>query len=160
MLSDEARKILEEKCVKNPDVQLYVADGLSVAAIEANLGDIFPILQQGLAQAGLKMGTPFYVKYGRVGLMNDINKIVNAQVLAVLIGERPGLGRAESMSVYMGFRPQPDSTDADRDVVCNIYAQGTNPLEAGAFVVEYIKRMIKHQASGVKLKMIETGQGK
>jgi len=26
---------------------------------------------------------------------------------------------------------------------------GTNPLEAGAYVVEYIKRMLKHQAKGI-----------
>jgi ethanolamine ammonia-lyase small subunit len=157
-LSDDGRRLLQERCVKNPDVQLYVSDGLSAAAIEHNLRDIFPVLQQGLAQAGLKMGTAFYVKYGRVGLMNDVNSVVDAKVVVTLIGERPGLGRAQAMSAYMGFRPRPDSTDADRDVVCNIFSGGTNPLEAGAYVVEYIKRMLKHQASGIKLKLIEQGQ--
>lgn len=159
-LSDEARKTLQERCVKNPDVQVYVADGLSTAAIEHNLRDIFPVIQQGLVQAGLKIGTPFYVKYGRVGLMNDVNSVVNAQVVVTLIGERPGLGRAEAMSAYMGYRPQSDSTDADRDVVCNIFNGGTNPLEAGAYVVEYVKRMLKHQASGIKLKLIEQAGNK
>jgi len=153
VLSDEARRTLAERCVKHPDVQVYLADGLSVAAIEANLADILPVLQQGFAQAKLTMGTPFYVKYGRVGLMNDVNKIVDAQVVISLIGERPGLGRAESMSAYMGYRPKPDSTDADRDVVCNIYAGGTNPVEAGAYVVELATKMIRHQASGVRLKL-------
>ncbi len=152
-LSDAARSTLQQKCVKQPDVQLYVADGLSAAAIEHNLRDIFPVIQQGLQQAGLKLGTPFYVKYGRVGLMNDVNSVVDAKVVVTLIGERPGLGRAESMSAYMGYRPQPDSTDADRDVVCNIFNGGTNPLEGGAYVVEFIKKTIQHQASGVKLKL-------
>lgn len=159
-LSDEARKTLQERCIKQPDVQVYVSDGLSAAAIEHNLRDMFPVIQQGLAQAGLKMGTPFYVKYGRVGLLNDVNSIVDAKVVVTLIGERPGLGRAEAMSAYMGYRPQSNSSDADRDVVCNIFNGGTNPLEAGAYVVEYIKRMLKHQASGIKLKLIEQGDGK
>lgn len=159
-LSDAARKTLQERCIKQPDVQVYIADGLSAAAIEHNLRDIFPVIQQGLAQAGLKIGTPFFVKYGRVGLMNDVNAVVDAKLVVTLIGERPGLGRAEAASVYMGFRPQPDSTDADRDVVCNIFNGGTNPLEAGAYVVEYIKRTLKHQASGIKLKLIEQGQNK
>ncbi|MGE5138772.1 MAG: ethanolamine ammonia-lyase subunit EutC, partial [Rudaea sp.] len=158
-LSDQARATLQAECAKQPDVQLYVADGLSAAAIEHNLRDIFPVIQQGLQQAGLKMGTPFYVKYGRVGLMNDINSVVDAKVVVSLIGERPGLGRAESMSAYMGFRPRPDSTDADRDVVCNIFNGGTNPLEAGAYVVEFIKKMIQNQASGVKLKLKTTEGG-
>ncbi len=152
-LSDEARSTLQQKCAKQPDVQLYVADGLSAAAIEHNLRDIFPVIQQGLQQASLQLGTPFYVKYGRVGLMNDVNSVVDAKVIVTLIGERPGLGRAESMSAYMGYRPRPDSTDADRDVVCNIFNGGTNPLEGGAYVVEFIKKMIQNQASGIKLKL-------
>jgi len=86
-------------------VQLYIADGLSTAAIEHNLRDIFPVIQPGLQQAGLKMGTPFYVKYGRVGLMNDVNSVVDAKVVVTLIGERPGLGRAEAMSAYLGYKP-------------------------------------------------------
>lgn len=159
-LSDEARKTLQERCSKQPDVQVYMADGLSAAAIEHNLSDIFPVIQQGLQQAGLKMGTPFYVKYGRVGLMNDVNSVVDAKVVVTLIGERPGLGRAEAMSAYLGYRPKPDSTDADRDVVCNIFNGGTNPLEAGAYVVEYIKRTLNHQASGIKLKLIEQEKNK
>jgi ethanolamine ammonia-lyase small subunit len=40
-------------------------------------------------------------------------------------------------------------------VVCNIFNGGTNPLEAGAFVVQMAQRMRKSQASGVKLKMIK-----
>lgn len=159
-LSEEARSTLQEKCMKQPDVQLYVADGLSTAAVEHNLRDIFPVIKQGLEQAGLKLGTPFYVKFGRVGLMNDVNSIVDAEVVVTLIGERPGLGRAESMSAYMGYRPRADSTDVDRDVVCNIYNGGTNPLEAGAYVVEFIKRMIQGQASGVKLRLKGTEQEK
>lgn len=152
-LSDEARRTLDEKCLKQPEVQLYAADGLSAAAIEHNLRDILPVIRQGLQQAGLKMGTPFYVRFGRVGLMNDVNSIVDAKVVLTLIGERPGLGRAESMSAYLGYRPKPDSTDVDRDVVCNIYNGGTNPLEAGAYIVEFIKKMMQYQASGIKLRM-------
>jgi ethanolamine ammonia-lyase small subunit len=57
----------------------------------------------------------------------------------------------------MGYRPRSGHTDADRDVICNIFDNGgTNPLEAGAFAVQYAQRMIKHQASGVKLKTMES----
>jgi ethanolamine ammonia-lyase small subunit len=152
-LSDSARAALEQKCVKQPDVQVYAADGLSASAIEHNLRDIMPVVRQGLDQAGLKLGTPFYVKYARVGLMNDVNAIVSAKVVVTLIGERPGLGRAESMSAYLGYRPGPDTSDADRDVICNIYRGGTNPLEAGAYLVEFVKKVITQQASGIKLRL-------
>ena len=153
-LTEESKRILAEKCTKNPDVQIFVGDGLSGAAIEHNLPKIMPVLQQGLKAAGLSMGTPFFVKNARVGLLNDVNSVVDAKVCAVLIGERPGLARAESMSIYLGYRPQPDSTDANRDAICNIYEGGLNPLEAGAHAVQLIQKMIQYQTSGVELKMV------
>jgi ethanolamine ammonia-lyase small subunit len=154
-LTEESKRILSERCVKKPDVQIFVGDGLSGAAIEHNLAKVMPVLKQGLQAAGLSIGTPFFVKNARVGLLNDVNSIVDAKVCALLIGERPGLARAESMSIYMGYRPKPDSTDANRDVICNIYEGGLNPLEAGALAVQMIQKMIKHETSGVDLRLVE-----
>ena len=153
-LSDEAKRTIGERCTKGPNVQLVVGDGLSAAAIEANLRQIFPILKQGVQAAGLSFGAPFFVKYCRVGVMNDIGDLLQPEVLILLIGERPGLGRADSMSAYMAYRPRQGATDADRDVICNIFEHGgTNPLEAGAYVVQLAQKMRQQQASGVKLKL-------
>jgi ethanolamine ammonia-lyase small subunit len=153
-LSDEGKQLISQKCQKGVNIQLAVGDGLSAAAIEANLRQIFPVLRQGVQAAGLSFGTPFFVKYARVGVMNDIGDLLQPDVVILLIGERPGLGRAESMSAYMGYKPKYGHTDADRDVVCNIFENGgTNPLEAGAFVVQIAQKMRKHEASGVKLKL-------
>ncbi len=153
-LNADAKRIIGEKCIKNPNVQLVVGDGLSAAAIEANLRQIFPVLRQGVQAAGLTFGTPFHIKYCRVGVMNDIGELIKPDVVVLLIGERPGLGRAESMSAYMGYKPKYGDTDADRDVVCNIFENGgTNPLEAGAFVIQIAQKMRQHQGSGVKLKL-------
>ncbi len=156
LLNDDAKRIINEKCQKNVNIQLAIGDGLSAAAIEANLRQIFPVIRQGVQTAGLTFGTPFFVKYARVGVMNDVGELVKPDVVILLIGERPGLGRAESMSAYMGYKPKYGDTDADRDVVCNIFENGgTNPLEGGAFVVQIAQKMRKNQASGVKLKMIK-----
>jgi ethanolamine ammonia-lyase small subunit len=154
LLNDDARRIINEKCQKNVNVQLVVGDGLSAAAIEANLRQIFPVIKQGVQSANLTLGTPFFIKNARVGVMNDVGELIKPDVVILLIGERPGLGRAESMSTYMGYKPKYGDSDADRDVVCNIFESGgTNPLEAGAFVVQIAQNMRKHQASGVKLKL-------
>lgn len=152
-LTEAAKAVLRDRCTKNPDVQIFVGDGLSGAAIDHNLRQIMPVLQQGLSSAGLSIGTPFFVKNARVGLLNDVNGIVDAKVCAVLIGERPGLARAQSMSIYLGYRPRPDSTDANRDAICNIYEGGLNPLEAGAHAVQLIQKMIRDETSGVELKL-------
>ena len=157
LLNDDAKRIINEKCQKNVNIQLCVGDGLSAAAIEANLRQIFPVIKQGVQNAGLTFGTPFFIKNARVGVMNDVGELIKPDVVILLIGERPGLGRAESMSAYMGYKPKYGDTDADRDVVCNIFENGgTNPLEAGAFVVQFAQNMRKSQASGVKLKLAKS----
>jgi ethanolamine ammonia-lyase small subunit len=140
--------------VKKPQVQIVVGDGLSAAAVTNNLAEIYPVLEQGLTSAGLSIGTPFFVRYCRVGVMNDVNDVVGADVVVLLIGERPGLGVADALSVYSGWRPGPGKSDAHRDVICMITPHGgTNPLEAGAFVVEHVKNVVAAQASGVELRL-------
>ena len=68
--------------------------------------------------------------------------------------ERSKLGVADALSVYSGWRPAPGKSDAHRDVICMITANGgTNPLEAGAFVVEHVKNVVAAQASGVGLRL-------
>ena len=158
MLNDEAKMLVTERCVKRPQVQIVVGDGLSAAAVTNNLPQIYPVIEQGLKGAGLSLGTPFFVRYCRVGAMNDINDIVQADVVALLIGERPGLGVADALSVYSGWRPTAGKTDAHRDVICMITENGgTNPLEAGAFVVEHVKTVVKAQASGIELRLEQSG---
>ncbi len=157
-LSEEAKAIIGERCTKKPQVQIVVGDGLSAAAINNNLAIIFPVIQQGLKSAGISMGTPFFVKFARVGVINDINDVIGADMVVILIGERPGLGIADAMSAYMGWRPTAGKTDAERDVICMITQNGgTNPLEGGAFVVELIKKTLKYQASGVELREKSSG---
>ncbi len=153
-INDESKKIIQEKCVKSPNLQLVVGDGLSAAAVEANAREMFPVIMQGAKSAGLSVGTPFFIKYARVGVLNDIGDLLKPDVVILLIGERPGLGRAESLSAYMAYHPKAGDSDADRDVVCNIFQNGgTNPLEGAAFTLQIAQKMMKHQASGVKLKL-------
>ena len=86
ILSDEAVQTIKEKCKMHPTVQIYVSDGLSSAAIAANVGDVLPAIEQGLKSYGIDYGTPFFVKYGRVGAMDQISEITGADVTCVLIG--------------------------------------------------------------------------
>jgi ethanolamine ammonia-lyase small subunit len=156
-LSEDARREIAERCTRNPTVQIVVGDGLSAAAINNNLEAILPVITRGLEGAGVSVGTPFFVENARVGVINDIGEVLGADVVVILIGERPGLGIADAMSAYMGFRPAPGKTDADRDLICMITTHGgTNPLEAGAYVVDFIKRMLDHQASGQELRRLTT----
>ncbi len=150
-LSAEAVKTIAEKCEKNIQVQILIVDGLSSSAIEANIPDLLPALMQGLKSAGIKVGAPFFVKNGRVWVQDHVASIVNSDMIISLIGERPGLGTAESLSAYMIYRPDENTVEADRTVISNIHKGGIPPAEAGAHLTDVIKQILAAKASGVKL---------
>ncbi|MEE0776847.1 MAG: ethanolamine ammonia-lyase light chain EutC, partial [Bacillota bacterium] len=84
-------------------------------------------------------------------VMDDIGMELQCDVVLELIGERPGLGTASSMSAYLIYKPSKDTVEADRTLISNIYAGGTPPVEAGAQLVDLIKDILKYKATGVKL---------
>ena len=153
-LNEASKKLVLEKCEKGKNVQIIVVDGLSSTSIEANVEDVLPSLMQGLKAEGLSVGTPFFVKYGRVGVQDEIGQLLDCDVVVELVGERPGLITAESMSSYMIYRPSKDTVEADRTVISNIHRGGTPPVEAGAHMATVVKKMIDNKASGVKLSEI------
>ena len=152
-LNDEAVATIKEKCKMHPTVQIYVSDGLSSAAVAANVADVLPGIMQSLESYGINTGTPFFVKYGRVGVMDQVSELTGAEVTCVLIGERPGLITAESMSAYIAYKATVGMPEARRTVVSNIHRAGTNPAEAGAHIAEIIKIMLEKKASGTDLKL-------
>lgn len=151
----EAISVIKQRCQARPQVQIYVSDGLSSTAIEANVRDLLPAITQGLEASGIRCGTPFFVKYGRVRSMEPISEALDAEVICVLIGERPGLATAESLSAYLAYRATVGMAEADRTCVSNIHREGTNPLEAGAHIADVIKAMLRQKASGLKLTLEE-----
>ena len=150
-LSPDAVQTLREKCVANPDVQIYAADGLSSTAIEANLNKILPVITESLTRMGLKVGTPFYLRFGRVGSQEHVAETLGAKVVCTLIGERPGLATAESMSAYISYNAYVGMPESKRTVVSNIHKNGTAAVEAGAYVAEVIAKILEQKASGVDL---------
>lgn len=151
-LSEEAKEKLKAQCKKNVQVQIVVADGLSSKAVESNVPELLPALVQGLQGEGITdVGTAFFVKYGRVRLEDEIGMLLNAELVVELIGERPGLATANSLSAYIIYHPTKQTVEADRTVVSNIHQGGTPPVEAGAFLASLIKEILTARVSGVKL---------
>ena len=153
LFDPETAEVLRSKCKHNPQVQVYVSDGLSSTAVEANIPDLLPALLQGLQAQHIDTGTPFYVKYGRVGAMDEVAQILGSEVTIVLLGERPGLATGESLSAYMTYKGYPGMPEAGRTVVSNIYKGGTNPAEAGAHIASIAKKMLEQKASDLDLKL-------
>ena len=157
---DEANQdVIQKTLGQNPKVALVVGDGLSSAAIEANAADCLEAIRAGLKTFGIDPGPALFVKYCRVGASDHIGELTGAQVVCMLVGERPGLVTAESMSAYLTYAARIGVPESQRTVISNIHRQGTTAVEAGAHIAELIHTMLEKKASGVALAQMERGRG-
>ncbi|MDL5362175.1 ethanolamine ammonia-lyase subunit EutC [Halalkalicoccus sp. NIPERK01] len=151
-ISAETAEYLREHCEEGPEVQVIVADGLSSSAVEANVPELLPILLDGLVDRDLRVGTPVFVEYGRVDVMDAIGEELEAECCVILIGERPGLASAESLSAYLVYGPERGGPTAKKSVISNIHRGGLPPVEAGAQLVDLIAEMCERERSGIDLR--------
>jgi ethanolamine ammonia-lyase small subunit len=137
------------------DVQIVVSDGLSAMAVEENVPDLYPVLVDGFADLELTLARPVIVHFGRVAVADQIAHLAGAKIAINLIGERPGLSCATGLSAYITYNPNPQTTiSSDRTVVSNIHNGGTPAVEAGAFIVKVVERILQSKVSGVKLQAL------
>jgi ethanolamine ammonia-lyase small subunit len=151
-LSDSAKILIAQRCSKAPDIQIVIGDGLSSAAVSAQVPFLFPLLQQEFRDRGWSVGQSFVVRYSRVGIMNAIGDLLSPRVIVLLIGERPGLATAESLSAYMAYAPRSGQTDADRNLVSNIHARGVSAGDAAGRITHLAAQMRALERSGTTLK--------
>lgn len=148
---EENQAILKKTLGQAPKVVLVVGDGLSSAAIEANAANCMEAIQGGLKSYGIPVGPVPFVKFCRVGAGDHIGELTGAELVCMLVGERPGLVTAESMSAYITYRPRLGIPESKRTVVSNIHKGGTPAVEAGAHIAELIHTILEKKASGVEL---------
>ncbi|MZQ80722.1 ethanolamine ammonia-lyase subunit EutC [Paenibacillus sp. 5J-6] len=153
IVTEEGIALIQQKCKMQPQVQIVVSDGLSANAVDANLADVYPSLLDSLSAYKLSTGTPFFVRGGRVAVMDHIGEILQPDVLVLLIGERPGLVSSKSLSAYICYRPRKGTVESDRTVISNIHRGGTPPLEGGAHIGTLVQKMLEQKTSGVNLEI-------
>ncbi len=149
---EEQQTLIQKTLGQAPKVALVVGDGLSSAAIEANAADCMEAIRAGLKGFGIDAGPTLFVRYCRVGASDHIGELTGAEVVCMLVGERPGLVTAESMSAYLTYGARIGIPESKRTVISNIHRQGTTAVEAGAHIAELIKTMLERKASGIDLR--------
>src|SRR5206468_189190 len=122
------------------------------AAVTVQVPALLPLLEQEAQQHGWRWGRPFVVRHCRVGVLNDVGELLDPAVVVLLIGERPGLATAESLSAYLAYRPRSGHTDAQRNLISNIHARGVTPAAAAPRIAALAERMQRLRASGVAVK--------
>ena len=137
------------------NVCLVVADGLSALAIHSHAVEFLRCLLpqlQGDARPW-KMTPVCVVEQGRVAIGDAVAEHLQAQLVVVLIGERPGLSSPDSMGIYMTWAPHVGCTDAQRNCISNVRSAGLAPIAAALQLHRLMNQARSLKLSGVALKV-------
>ena len=157
-LDDASLELLRARAIKNPDVQIIVADGLSAVACMGSGKELHDAVAQACQARGLSVGTPVAARFARVWLEDEIGQEVGAKVAMILLGERPGLGTGDGLSAYVVYEPKLGNTDGDRNMISNIHARGIPIADAAHRLASLAAGMIAQRTSGVKLDLARLGE--
>ena len=147
---DDASRTELEKVGKHSigKLAIVIADGLSALAVERNAAPLLRSLLPLLAD----QPTICLVQQGRVAIGDEIGAALGANLVIVLIGERPGLSSPDSLGAYITWQPRPGRTDAERNCISNIRAEGLAHAEAARRLAWYVGEAQRMQTTGISLK--------
>jgi ethanolamine ammonia-lyase small subunit len=163
---DLGRRLDETSCAALADLKagswelsLVIADGLSALAVERHA---LPLLRELLPRLeGWRPAPVCVVEQGRVAIGDEIGAALGAQLCVVLLGERPGLSSPDSLGAYITWQPQPGRTDAERNCISNIRAEGLSYSQAAVQLTYYLTEARRRRLTGIALKdashLIEEG---
>jgi ethanolamine ammonia-lyase small subunit len=113
------------------DLLLVVADGLSSLAVARQAPPLIDAIRR-QAPAGWQLGPVVIAQQARVALGDEVGALLGARLVAVLIGERPGLSSPDSLGIYLTWHPQVGRHDAQRNCISNVRPEGLPPAAAAA----------------------------
>jgi ethanolamine ammonia-lyase small subunit len=152
MLDAESQRMLAGRARGACEFVLVIGDGLSPTAVNVHAAEVIAQLLPHLKQAGIAIGHAVVASGARVALGDEIGEILDARLVVVLIGERPGLSAPDSLGAYLTFGPKVGRSDAERNCVSNIHSSGLGSAEAAFKIAWLIRQALARQISGVALK--------
>lgn len=155
---DEAsrRQLIDRAPVAPVDAALVIADGLSAQAVQAHALPLLDALLPRLAAEQWSLAPIALVEQGRVAIGDEIGELLQAGLVVVLIGERPGLSAPDSLGIYLTFGPRIGRTDAERNCISNVRPAGQSYPQAAHTLHYLMNEARRRKQSGVMLKD-ETG---
>jgi ethanolamine ammonia-lyase small subunit len=131
---------------------IVIGDGLSPSAVHAHAVELIRHLVPHLAASQIAPGPVVIATGARVALGDEIGAIVKADMVVVLIGERPGLSAPDSLGAYLTCAPRIGRTDADRNCVSNVHRKGLSYDEAAFKIAWLVREGLRRRVTGVALK--------
>jgi ethanolamine ammonia-lyase small subunit len=157
---DLGRQLAEdeaERLDKGPfDLVFVIADGLSAFAVEAYAAATVQAAETLLPD--LAIGPVVLASQARVAIGDNIAEHMQAKLVAVLIGERPGLSSADSLGAYLTFGARRGTRDSARNCISNIHAHGLAPRQAAEKLAWLIREALKLGLTGIGLKEAAPGE--
>lgn len=150
-LDDASRQRCEKDAERGLDVQLIAGDGLSANALRLNGPALLTALHKHLTAAGFRVGKPLFVKFARIGVQDEIGVLTQAKSTLIIVGERPGLGTGDSLSIYTAFGPKLGQDNSEKDCISNVRDLGFVPERAAARCAALMKETFAAGGGGVKL---------
>ena len=151
-LSDSGRATLVAQTRGSCDLAIVVADGLSCAAVHAHAAALIETLLPAAREAGWRIGPVVIARQARVALGDEVGTLLGARLVILLVGERPGLSSPDSLGAYITFAPRLGRTDAERNCVSNIRAEGLSYAAAAFKLAWHAREALRLGLTGVALK--------
>lgn len=137
---------------RSHDLVFVLADGLSARAVAHHALPLLHAVLPELRRLAWRVGPAAIVAQGRVAIGDEIGYALEASLVAVLIGERPGLSAPDSLGVYLTWAPAPGRSDAERNCLSNIRQGGMTYDEAAQTLVYLAGEAQQRKLTGVALK--------
>ena len=134
------------------DLAVVVADGLSSTAVHAHAAPLVEALLPAVREAGWRLAPVVVARQARVALGDEVGALLNARLVILLVGERPGLSSPDSLGAYITFGPRVGRTDAERNCVSNIRAEGLGYGAAAFKLAWHAREALRLGLTGVALK--------
>lgn len=133
------------------DLLIIAADGLSSAALD-HVPAVLDALSPDIAAQGWTLAPVVLAAQARVALGDEVGMLLNARMVLLLVGERPGLSSPDSLGAYLTYEPRIGRTDAERNCVSNIRPAGLSPTLAAVKIAWLMREALRLQLTGVALK--------
>jgi ethanolamine ammonia-lyase small subunit len=142
--------LLHFRQASRPEIAFVVADGLCSPAVAAHA---LPVLRETVARLpGWRLAPVVIAEQSRVALGDEIGELLQAELVVMLIGERPGLSSPDSMGIYLTYGPRVGCSDAQRNCISNVRPQGLDYARAAHRLVYLLTAARGLKLSGVNLK--------
>jgi ethanolamine ammonia-lyase small subunit len=135
------------------DLAFVVADGLSALAVARHAAPFLQALRARLTvHEAWTVAPPAIVQQGRVAVGDEVGDLLGADIVVVLVGERPGLSSPDSLGLYITWAPRVGLTDERRNCLSNVRPAGQGYAEAAARLHYLLAQARQRQLTGVALK--------